>query len=147
MQNFHSIEDILNFAIAREIEAGSFYEQLSEGVDKPEIQEKLSSFAIDEFQHKVRLEAVRDGDTQLCREEVGSLDIADLVEDAEPAKEMTYADTLALAINREKASFRLYSNLAGIARREETRDVLLLLAQEEAKHKLALEIEYDLETF
>lgn len=147
MQNFHSIQDILNFAIAREIEANSFYEQLSHDVEKPEIRNKLSGFALDEFQHKVRLEAVKDGDILLCQEEVGSLKIADYVDNIEPAADMAYADILALAMNREKASFRLYSNLAALAKNEKTRNIFLLLAQEEAKHKLYLEIEYDLVTF
>ena len=147
MQNFHSIQDILNFAIEREVEANSFYEQLSQDLEKPDIRNKVSCFALDEFQHKVRLEAIRDGDTLLCQEEVGSLDIADYVDDIEPTPDMAYADILALAMNREKASFRLYSNLAAIAKHEKTRDIFLLLAQEEAKHKLSLEVEYDLETF
>ena len=77
MKNFRSIRDILDFAISREIEANKFYEQLSRKVDKPEIQNKLSYFAIDEFQHKVKLEAVIDGDEEFCHEEVGSLNIAD----------------------------------------------------------------------
>ena len=141
MRNFHSIQDILNFAIAREIEANSFYEQLSQDVEKPDIRNKLSGFALDEFQHKVRLEAVRDGDTLLCQEEVGSLNIADYVDDIKPTPDMTYADILALAMKREKDSFRLYSNLAAIAQHEKTRNIFPLLAQEEAKHKLYLEIE------
>ncbi len=120
---------------------------MSQDVDKPETQNKLSYFALDEFQHKIRLEAVRDGDKMLCQEEVGSLNIADYVDDIEPTPDMTYTDILALAMKREKASFRLYSNLAAISKHEETRDVFLLLAQEEAQHKLHLEIEYDLATF
>jgi rubrerythrin len=147
MKNFRSIRDILDFAISREIEANKFYEQLSYKVEKPEIQNKLSYFAIDEFQHKIRLEAVRDGDEMLCQEEVGSLNIADYVDDIEPRADMTYIEILALAMNREKTSFKLYSNLAAISKHQETKDVFLLLEQEEAKHKLHLEVEYDLATF
>ena len=54
---------------------------------------------------------------------------------------------LVLAMNREKAAFRIYTNLASIATEKECHDVLLGLAQEEAQHKLRLEIEYDLTTF
>ena len=147
MKNFYFIQDVLSFAISREIEANSFYEQLSQDVDKPDIQNKLAYFALDEFQHKIRLEAVRDGDKMLCQEEVGNLNIADYVDDVEPTPDMTYTDILALVMKREKASFRLYSNLAAISKHDETRDVFLLLAQEEALHKLHLEIEYDLATF
>jgi len=46
-------------------------------------------------------------------------------------------------MGREKAAFRLYTNLASVAKKRELRDTLLGLAREEAQHKLTLEIEYD----
>ncbi len=58
MKEFSSIRDVLDFAISKEIEANHFYERLSHDVDKPDIKNKLSTFALDEFQHKVRLEAI-----------------------------------------------------------------------------------------
>ena len=147
MKNFHSIQDIFNFAISKEIEANNFYEQLSKDVEKPEFREELEHLALDELQHKTKLEAVKDGEQMLCQEEVGSLNIADYVDDVEPSPDLKYTDILVIAMNREKKAFRLYSNLAAIAKNEETKDMFLLLAQEEAKHKLQLEFEYDLAIF
>jgi rubrerythrin len=46
-------------------------------------------------------------------------------------------------MNKEKAAFKLYSDLAKIAPNNEIREIFLSLAQEEAKHKLRFEIEYD----
>jgi rubrerythrin len=43
----------------------------------------------------------------------------------------------------EKAAFRLYHDLAATTDDANLRNVLLGLAQEEAKHKLRFEIEYD----
>ena len=43
----------------------------------------------------------------------------------------------------EKASFRMYTQLAAGTDNPELRTTLLRLAQEEAKHKLRFEIEYD----
>ena len=43
----------------------------------------------------------------------------------------------------EKAAFRLYSDMAAMAEDEAIRQSLLALANEEAKHKLHFEIEYD----
>ena len=46
-------------------------------------------------------------------------------------------------MKKEKAAFRMYSSLAERAENPEIRKVFLMLAQEESKHKLAFEIEYD----
>jgi rubrerythrin len=46
-------------------------------------------------------------------------------------------------MQREKAAYRLYTDLAKITPDAEARALLKALAQEEARHKLAFEIEYD----
>ena len=56
---------------------------------------------------------------------------------------MTYQDALILAMNKEKSAFRLYLNLSERAPNQETKDLFMSLAQEESKHKLRFEIEYD----
>ena len=60
---------------------------------------------------------------------------------------MTYDQSLVVGMQREKNSFRLYTRLASIARDQDVKDMFSKLAQEEAQHKLQLEIEYDLTTF
>jgi rubrerythrin len=46
-------------------------------------------------------------------------------------------------MKKEKASYKLYFDMASSVESETLRQTLLGLAQEEAKHKLRLEIEYD----
>jgi len=46
-------------------------------------------------------------------------------------------------MKKEKASYRLYSDLAEQVDNEELKDTFLWLASEEARHKLRFEIEYD----
>jgi rubrerythrin len=46
-------------------------------------------------------------------------------------------------MKREKAAFKLYSDLAAACSDPQVRETLLRLAQEEAKHKLRFELEYD----
>jgi len=48
-----------------------------------------------------------------------------------------------LAMQKEKAAFRLYTALAGMTDDPDIREMMLTLANEEARHKLRLEIEYD----
>jgi len=46
-------------------------------------------------------------------------------------------------MKEEKSAFKLYSDLAARTDDVSTREIFLSLAQEEAKHKLRFEIEYD----
>ena len=57
---------------------------------------------------------------------------------------MDYKDILLLAIEKEEASFRTYVNLLPTVHDQASREVLLAIAEEEVKHKLRFEIEYDI---
>ena len=48
-----------------------------------------------------------------------------------------------VAMSNEKAAFRLYTRLADEVASGEMRALFLSLAQEEARHKLRFELEYD----
>ena len=143
MHKFRSVNDILDFAIAQENEAHDFYMNLAERVRDAELREVVRGFAIDESQHAIRLQAIKAGEATFLDGEIGSLDIAETVSRVETAPDMGYADLLVIAMKKEKAAFRLYTNLALIAKNEDFRNTLLGLAQEEAQHKLRLELEYD----
>jgi len=143
MENFSTVEQILNFAIEREVEAHDFYQQLADQVKNPAMQKVLREFAIEELGHKLKLEAVKASEIQLNQQQTATLGIAEQAIELEPSQDMNYADMLLLAMKREKAFYRLYLNLSAAAEVEDLRDMFLALAQEEAKHKLRLEIEYD----
>ena len=147
MTKIKSVDDLLNYAIARETEANNFYEKLAQAVKKDGMREILEGFAAEEAWHKEKLEAVKAGELAIGDEEIGSLGITDKLPEIKPAANMTYIDTLAFAMKKEKAAYTLYSNLAMVAQTQSLRQTLERLAQEEAYHKLRLEIEYDWETF
>ncbi|MHC4616698.1 MAG: ferritin family protein [Planctomycetota bacterium] len=143
MERFRSVEEILDFAIARETAANKFYADLAERMDSPAMREVFDEFATEELGHKMKLEAVKAGEIELKEEQVQSLEIADYVVEEEVRSDMSYADVLVVAMRKEKASYRLYIDLAAAAEAEELTDMFLALAQEEARHKLRFEIEYD----
>jgi rubrerythrin len=144
MERFSSLEEILDFAIAREDEANKFYTELAGQVDRPEMGKVFEDFAKEELGHKTKLEAVKQGEFVISSdEEVPRLGIADYVVDVGPKPDMSYADALIVAMKKEKAAYRLYLDLAAVAEAEELTNMFLSLAQEEAKHKLRFEIEYD----
>lgn len=146
MTKFRSVDDVLDFAIAREIEAHDFYMHLAEIVTDRALRETIKDFAIDELQHRIRLQAIKDGEIGFANEEAGHLDVAETTPDVVPSAAMSYTDLLLVAMKREKVAFRIYTNLASIAKDPLLRDTLLGLAKEEAQHKLRLELEYDWET-
>jgi rubrerythrin len=74
---------------------------------------------------------------------VRDLKIADYLVDVKPSATMSYQDALILAMKKEKAAFRMYTKLAEKAENPDVKAVFLNLAQEESKHKLAFEVEYD----
>lgn len=143
MDHFESAEEILDFAIEREIESQDFYILMAERMENPKMQKVFEKFAAEELGHKMKLEAVKHGEILLGQKEIMSLGIADYVVDVEPRPDMDYAEALVLAMRREKAAYRLYLDLAAVAEDEGLTDTFLSLAQEEAKHKLRFEIEYD----
>ncbi len=147
MKRFHSVNEVLDYAIAKETEAYHFYIELSRWVERAEVAKLFEQFSIVELQHKIRLEAIKAGEVAIQEKEIGSLDIADSLEAAEPKVNLTYTEALVVAMQREKEAFRFYTNLAVICKDRGVKDILLKLAQEEAQHKLQLEIEYDLTTF
>ena len=147
MKKFSSIDEVLDFAIDREIEARDFYMKLADFVENPEMVKVLSDLASEELEHKAKLEAVKAGEISIDEEVVGNLGITSHVKDVEPYAKMSYVDLLVVGMKKEETSRKLYADLATIAQKHELRDIFLKLAQEEAEHKLRFEIEYDLMTF
>ena len=138
------IDEILNFAIAREEEAAAFYTDLAGKAEHAHLAELLLSFAAEELGHKAKLLAVKGGKRFAPKPgKVMDLQIADYMVDVEPSPGMSYQEILIVAMKNEKAAFRLYSDLAATAGDPETEATFLALAQEEAKHKLRFELEYD----
>ena len=144
MEKWNNIEDVLDFAMDSEEEAVQFYTRLAERVEKPWMRAVFEGFAREEQGHKAKLAAIKEGRVDLpAPAKVQDLKIGDYLVDQEPNPELDYQEALILAMKKEKAAFRLYSDLANVTEDEKLRQVFQALAQEEAKHKLRFEIEYD----
>ena len=140
--------EILDFAIGNEEAAAKFYRQLAAKTDSPSTREIFEGFAREEDGHKAKLLGVKQAGTLTLGsggKKTVDLKIGDYLVDADPGagSDLTYQDALILAMKQEKAAFKLYTDLAAAAPDAGLRDLLLRLAEEEAKHKLRFEIEYD----
>jgi rubrerythrin len=143
MSVYNSIDDILDFAIKEEQQAHDFYTKLAAKADNPGMKKLLEGFAAEEAGHRAKLVDIKHGKQVLAaRETVVDLKIGDYLVDVKPTANMGYKDALVVAMKKEKAAFRMYNDLAGRVEGP-LRETFLALAQEEAKHKLRFEVEYD----
>ncbi len=144
MKEFKSIDEILDFAIKNEQMAVDFYVNLATRFKEKSMRETFEGFAKEEMGHKARLMSIKEkGLFEIKKEKVMDLKIADYLVKIEASDNMSYADALLLAMKREKAAFKLYDKLARITENAEMKKIFFSLAQEEAKHKLSFEMEYD----
>jgi rubrerythrin len=144
-KTFGSVSEVLEFAIAREIEATEFYAALAAKVDVPAMKQAFADFAREEQGHRARLEAVKRGEYSFGTgaRRVQGLGLSDYLVEGEPTADMSYPKALVLAMKKEKAAYRLYMDLASAAESDALKSLFLSLADQEAKHKLRFEIEYD----
>ena len=140
----NSVDEILDFAIRKEEEAAETYTDLAGKMERAHMRQVFEDFAREELGHKEKLLQIKGGKLLLpVAEKVMDLKIADYLEDVEPSPVLDSPQALILAMKEEKAAFKMYTFLAEAADDENLRATLLGLAQEEAKHKLRFEIEYD----
>lgn len=142
--NFKSAAEILDFAIQKEEEAAQLYTDLAATLTRTDMKAVFESFAGEEKQHKAKLIEVKEGNRIISAEKkIFDLKIAESLVDIQPSPNMDYQRALIFAMKTEKAAYKLYNDLAGATDDANLKELFLGLAQEEAKHKLRFEIEYD----
>ena len=144
MDIFNSVDEILDFAIKAEQDAVDFYTDLSKSMAHLEMQSVFIEFAQEEVKHKAKLIKVKEENIfELSEEKIADLKIADYTVIVRPNPEMSYQDALILAMNKEKAAFKLYTKLSTKTDDSNIKSLFQSLAIEESKHKLRFELEYD----
>jgi rubrerythrin len=137
-------QEIIRFAINKEIKSFTFYTDASKVAKYSGAKDLFSDLAQQEVGHRKLLEKLdREKIAQAKIEKVPDLKISDYMVDAEFNPDMSYADILRKAMKMEERALKLYNDM-----KEENKDANLIklfsfLANEEAKHKLRLEKIYD----
>lgn len=141
---FANIDEILDYAIAREEAAAKLYIDLAGRVDRPGMREAFLEFAREEEGHKRHLEGIKANELPaLTVRQVKGLGIAESLAAPAASDNMTYAESLAYVIKAEQAAQELYTGLAHATDDPNLASVFTALAGEEAKHKRRFELEYD----
>ena len=141
-----SDDEILQLAIDKEVEAYNFYLALANAVADQRIRKAFEDLAKEELEHRARLEleVMKTGKTIAVEQNPTRPERSYIISNDPSPLDMDYKDMLMLGMAKEEAAFRTYVNLAASVHDEKSREVLLALAEEEVKHKLRFQTEYDI---
>ncbi len=136
------MEQVLEFAMGEEQAAAEFYLKLAAQAKRPGMREVFEGFALEEKRHEAKLEAIKlAGNIAPVPQEPIPLKISDYVIETGSTSDLDYRGALQLALRKESAAFKLYSDMAASAPTETLKKTFLVLAQEEAAHRHRFETE------
>ena len=139
-----AFEEIILFAIRKEVEAATLYRIYSNLAKSQNLKKMFQDLEAEELKHKTILETLKNEDLTRYRfQKMPDLKISNYSLEKDYYPEMNYQEALILAMKREEKSVKLYQDLAKEATEPELKKMFQILAQEESKHKLKLETEYD----
>jgi rubrerythrin len=142
--DFNHVDDIIAYAIDKEIEAEKFYLEAAREADFTGARQLFEDFASEENKHKNMLENLdKEQINSFVPETVPDLKRSDYLVDMTYEKGMGFADILRLAMKREETANKLYLDLAQKTDEADVKKLFEKLAQEESKHKYGLESMYD----
>lgn len=137
-------KEVIAFAIRKEAEAYNLYKTYAQLVKTPGLKTMFEELAGMEEKHRKILEGVEKKDVSKYKlKKIPDLKIGDFTEEEEFSPDMDYASALRFAMKREEHSLRLYRHMAQDIDDPELKKLFSVLTQEESKHKLLLETEYD----
>ena len=142
--DLNNFKEVVTFAIRKEADAYNLYTTYSDLSKNPGTKVMFKELAVEEQKHREILEGVEKKDVSEYKlEKVPDLKISDFTDDQEFSPDMDYAAALRLAIKREEHALKLYNHIGSGTENPELKKLFSALAQEESKHKLRLESEYD----
>ncbi|MFP3897311.1 MAG: ferritin-like domain-containing protein [Anaerolineales bacterium] len=144
----NEMEQILQTAIQREIDAYNLYHSTAQKVERPEAKSILEELAGQEKGHRERLENLLEGEgfrtiSRAQQQKVVDLKITDYLVESPLDADADLQEVLIVAGKREKASRDLYTALGKVAEDEDTKGLFEFLATQEAQHKKRVETLYE----
>ena len=141
-----NVEEILQLAIDKEVEAYNFYMAVANAVTDQRVRVAFEELAKEELEHKAKLEleVMKLGQTIAVEQNPARPERNYIVSNDPSPLDMDYKDILMLGMAKEEAAFRTYVKLAANVHDKKSQEVLLTLAEEEVKHKLRFQTEYDI---
>jgi rubrerythrin len=140
--NGSQFTQLVELALAKEREAAANYDTLAKKVTRESSKKLFLRLAQEERKHEEKLKKITPESLVSFRpEKVVDLHLADKLDEPQVTENLTYLQSLTVAIKREERALEFYRSLSEVASGE-VKNLLLFLAQEEAKHKFQLETEF-----
>ncbi|MGD1042954.1 MAG: ferritin family protein [Sedimentisphaerales bacterium] len=137
-------DEILEMAVAREVDANRFYLVLAERVENPRIRRIFEMLAAEELEHKAKIELeIMKAGRVVNKDKTPAGFKNDRADYVPPEIGMDYKDILLMGMQKEEASIRLYVDMAEMISDAHSKEILLALAQEEVGHKLRFQTVLD----
>lgn len=142
--------EILELAIAREVEAYNLYTNLASRVKDVRMREIFEQVATEELDHKARLELelIKLGVSIPAGPQTVDIEVDEENEPEEfpkdPDLDIDYKEMLIFCMRKEQKSLRLYVEMAAMVKDKESREMLVTLAENEAMHQARFEVEYNI---
>lgn len=133
-------KNILQMAIANEIEAYEFYLNAANKSKNANLKATFTELAEEEKKHKVTLEAFINNETkQMHFKETADYKISESIELPKLTANMSFADGLALAMKKEEEAMKMYQDFANASDNNAQKEMFVQLAIMEKGHKTRLE--------
>ncbi len=145
MSKVNSDLEVLEYAISREVEAYHFFTALAGRVESKITKELFEELAAEELEHKAKLELeiMKTGKTVSTDIPEARPDNEYILSEDSAQLDIDYEDLLLLCMEKEDSAYKIYINLANNIHDEHARETLIRLAEEEVKHKVRFEKEYE----
>ncbi|MGZ2370012.1 ferritin family protein [Ancylomarina sp. YFZ004] len=146
MEKYNNIDEVLNFAVEQEQSEVDFYNDLADKMSKPKVEQLFRDIAIEKQNHILKLVAIRISGTfdHNSFDQIKELKTEHYIADVDYSNEdPNFHDALIMAMEKEKATFMFYWDLAERVSSPDLQDLFYMLALHEAKQKVKMEIQYD----
>lgn len=139
-----SMDDVVNFAIDKEVKAMDFYQKCADRAKNTGIKQFFQEMVEEEKRHRDMLKELNPmGLEGVKLDKVEDLRISDYLLDVKFKEDITYQEALTLAMKREEKAHAFYSSWQNKCMHEKTAKIFEILAGEEMKHKRRIETLYD----
>lgn len=140
------LSELWDTAIYKEIASQALYIEAQRETDDPVAKTMLEELTMEEFKHAETLRKLKETGWQPAdwhRETLTDLKLSDYLSGPDMLKGAGLQEVLIFAMKREQQSVAFYSQMMGALRLGAAKMLCSRLAQEELKHKMKLELEYE----
>ena len=142
MVEYHTFEDVLDFAILQEKAAQQFYSKLSSEVLDPDVQLFYRTLAKEEHLHELKLRELKRFGYELIEPDIETLRESGYLDAMPVSPEITFVEAIRYAIKKERSARMLYRTLGQMCDRGELAQLFEELAEEEGSHADYFQTEY-----